>query len=134
MVSLSLEWSGGLEFTNGPDSPAIHFHSSKAGVTSPPQALAYAVMGCMAMDVVHVVQKGRHPLYAMTVRFEGVRASEAPKRFVRMSIHFALRGDVPEAVIVRAIEMSRTKYCSVLHTLRPDIDLTTSFSIQRGDE
>ena len=131
MVSLSLDWHGDLKFANSPGSPAIELHSSTPGVSSPPQALAYAVMACMAMDVVHVIQKGRHPFTAMTVKFEGERATEHPRRFVSMSIDFQITGQVDDHVVERAIELSRTKYCSVWNTVRPDVRLRTSFTIYR---
>ncbi len=130
-VSLSLDWQGDMKFVNGPDSPAIELHSSTPGVSSPPQALAYAVMACMAMDVVHVIQKGRHPLTGLSVGFEGQRAEDHPRRFVSMSLAFRVIGDVPDHVVERAIELSRTKYCSVWNTIRPDVELETSFFVQR---
>jgi uncharacterized OsmC-like protein len=130
-VSLSLDWKGDMKFSNGPDSPAIELHSSTPGVSSPPQALAYAVMACMAMDVVHVIQKGRHPLAALSIGFEGERAADHPRRFVSMSLAFQVTGDVPDHVVERAIELSRTKYCSVWNTIRPDVELRTSFVVQR---
>jgi uncharacterized OsmC-like protein len=130
-VSLSLDWKGDMKFSNGPDSPAIELHSSTPGVSSPPQALAYAVMACMAMDVVHVIQKGRHPLTALSIGFEGERADDHPRRFVSMSLTFQLTGDVPDHVVERAIVLSRTKYCSVWNTIRPDVELRTSFVVRR---
>jgi putative redox protein len=131
MISLSLDWLGDLKFTSSAGSPAIELHSSTPGVSSPPQALAYAVMACMAMDVVHVIQKGRHPMHGMTVKFEGERATEHPRRFVSMSIDFQITGQVDDHVVERAIQLSRTKYCSVWNTLRPDVELRTSFTIFR---
>jgi uncharacterized OsmC-like protein len=38
---------------------------------------------------------------------------------------------VPDHVIERAIELSRTKYCSVWNTIRPDVELRTSFVVRR---
>lgn len=131
MVTLSLDWKGGLKFANSAGSPAIELHSSTPGVTSPPQALAYAVVACMAMDVVHVIQKGRHPLQSMTVKFEGQRAHEHPRRFVWMAVDFQITGAIDDRVVERAIELSRTKYCSVWNTIRPDVELRTSFTIFR---
>lgn len=130
MVSLSLDWHGDLKFTNSAGSPAIELQSSTPGVSSPPQALAYAVMACMAMDVVHVLKKGRHDLRAMTVTFTGERAHEHPRRFVSMNIEFRITGRIDDHVIERAIELSRTKYCSVWNTLRSDIELTTSHVLE----
>lgn len=129
MVSLSLDWLGDMRFKNADDSPAIELNSSTPGVTSPPQALAYAVMACMGMDVVHTVQKGRHDLQAMRVRFEGERAVDHPRRFVTMGLHFEITGAVPDHVVERAIDLSRKKYCSVWNTIRPDVELTTTFTV-----
>lgn len=128
-MHLALEWQGDMKFGHAAGSPAITLQSSAPGVTSPPEALAYAVMGCMAMDVVHVLQKARRTLEGMTVRFTGERAVEHPRRFVSMVLHFDLAGDVPPDVVERAIELSRTKYCSVWNTIRPDVTLQTSFAI-----
>lgn len=130
-VSLSLDWRGGLRFTNGAGSPRIEMESSAKDLTSPPQALAYAVMGCMAMDIVHFVKKSRQDLRTLTITFDGDRAEEHPRRFVAMRLHFDLSGTVEDHVVARAIELSRTKYCSVWNTLRPDIQLTTSFKVER---
>jgi putative redox protein len=128
-VTLSLDWTGDLSFKGSEGSPAIELHSSKPGFASPPQALAYATMACMAMDVVHVLTKGRHELRALTVKFEGARASEPPRRFTVMHLNFVVTGDIPPAVVERAIMLSKTKYCSVSNTLRPDIDFQTKFEI-----
>jgi len=130
-VNLSLEWQGDLKFANSAGSPAIELHSSTPGVASPPQALAYAVMACMAMDVVHVIQKGRNALRAMTIKFDGQRAQEHPRRFISMAIDFQITGEVDDKVVERAIELSRTKYCSVWNTVRPDVELRTSFTVFR---
>ena len=132
MVKLSLDWKGEMKFHSSAGSPAIELHSSTPGVASPPQALAYGVMACMAMDVVHVVQKSRKVLKSMTVKFEGERAHTEPKRFVWMSIDFQLTGDIEDKVVSRAIELSRTKYCSVWNTIRPDVELRTSFTINKA--
>jgi putative redox protein len=131
VVTLSLDWHGDMKFGSSADSPAITLHSSTPGVASPPQALAYAIMACMAMDVVHVIKKGRHHIHSMTVKFKGERAHDAPKRFVWMTIDFHITADVTDKVVARAIELSRTKYCSVWNTIRPDVDLKTSFTVHR---
>jgi uncharacterized OsmC-like protein len=131
VVTLSLDWHGDLKFANSPGSPAIELHSSTPGVTSPPQALAYAVMACMAMDVVHVIQKGRHSLTGLTITCRGRRAEDQPRRFVSLEIHFAVTGDVSDHVVERANDLSRSKYCSVWNTNRPDVELTTTLSSQQ---
>jgi putative redox protein len=131
MVSLSLDWKGDLKFANSDGSPAIELHSSTPGVASPPQALAYAVMACMAMDVVHVITKSRAVLKAMRVSLTAERAADHPRRYVWMAIVFDVTADVEDKVVQRAIELSREKYCSVWNTIRPDVELRTSFVVHR---
>jgi uncharacterized OsmC-like protein len=38
-------------------------------------------------------------------------------------------GDPPPDRVERAIQLSRDRYCSVWHSLRPDITLQTSFEV-----
>ena len=94
MSTLRLNWQGLLKFTNEDGSPAIDLDSSTPGVTSPTQALGYAVMSCMGMDVVHILQKGRHTLEALSVAFEGTRTQEHPRRYTAIHLHFEITGDV----------------------------------------
>lgn len=127
--SLSLDWHGDFSFASSAGSPAIALDSGKPEVASPMQALAYGAMGCMAMDVVLILKKGRHDLKGLKVQFDGERAGDHPKRYTKMHLRFDVTGDVPEDAVVRALQLSRETYCSVSNTLRPDIDFTTSFTI-----
>ncbi len=104
---------------------------AKAG-PSPMQALAFALAGCMAMDVVHVLKKGKNDLRGLRVDLTGARASEDPHRFTAIALHYAITGDVPTAKVERAIELSREKYCSVWHSMRQDIELKVTFKVATG--
>lgn len=129
MSTLSLEWRGGLHFKSGPGGPPIELEGSTPGVLSPTQALAYSVMGCMAMDVADIIAKGRHTLRALRVTFEGERAPQPPRRYTMIHLRFEVTTGATQDVVDRAIELSRTKYCSVSNTLRPDLDFRTSVVI-----
>jgi putative redox protein len=85
--------------------------------------------GCMAADVVDIIRKGRHPLEALRVTFTGTRAEQPPRRFLAITLHFDLTGAVPGEAVERAISLSREKYCSVWHSFRQDITLSTTFVI-----
>ena len=130
-VSLSLDWKGDLRFSNSDGSPSIQLDSNDPAVSSPPQALAYAAMACMAMDVVHILQKGRHDVKALKVAFEGQRAEEHPRRFITMHIRFDITGNPPDEAVRRAIDLSHEKYCSVSNSIRTDIEFKTSFTVAR---
>lgn len=129
-MTLKLDWlQEELHFKNAPDSPPIELHGSKHGVTSPTQALAYSVMGCMAMDIVHMLQKGRHPLESLSVTFEGQRAEHPPRRYTAIHLHFDLTGDIPDDAVTRAIALSHEKYCSATVMLGKTAEVTTSFDV-----
>ena len=128
-MPLSLIWQDGLKFTGGPGGPPINLDSSEPGVLSPMQVLAYAVMGCMAMDVVYMLQKGRHDLQKLEVTFDSTRAPEPPKRYTSIHLHFEVTGPVPDKAVARAIELSHSTYCSVSNSLREDIELKTTFRV-----
>jgi putative redox protein len=130
-VSLALDWQGDLKFSNSAGSPSIQLDSNDPAVSSPPQALAYATMACMAMDVVHILQKGRHDVKAMKVAFEGQRAEDHPRRYIAMHIRFDITGNPPDEAVARAIELSHEKYCSVSNSIAKDIDFKTSFTVSR---
>jgi len=104
-------------------------HSSTPGFVSPTQALAYSVMACMAMDVVHILQKGHYDLRALVVKFKGTRAPEHPRRYTSIHLHFDITGIVPDAAVARAIDLSRSTYCSVSNSLREDIEFEPTFAV-----
>ena len=124
---VTLVWDDELRFTAETDGSQLMLDSrSKAG-PSPMQALAAALAGCMAMDVVSILVKGRHPLEGLRGVLTGMRADDPPSRFTEMSLVLHVEGDVPSEAIERAIQLSKDKYCSVWHSLRQDISLTTSY-------
>ena len=125
-----LVWSGDLRFgaTSG-DISLITDGDSAAGL-SPTQLLAISVAGCMSMDVVAMLRKGRHPLSSFSCTLTGQRASTVPRRFLSFHLHCRIAGAVPEPAVTRALELSRDRYCSVWHSLREDVTLTTSVDIQ----
>jgi len=129
-VPASLVWNGDLRFRAASGTAEITLDGASAAGPSPVQTLAFSLAGCMAMDVVDILRRGRHPLTTFSVAFVGHRAERHPHRFLRIELHFSVRGDVPAAAVERAVALSRDKYCSVWHSMRQDIDLTTTFEIE----
>lgn len=131
-TTIELIWEHDLVF--GGRSGDIHLSLDSASVVglSPMQALGFALSGCMAMDVVHVLTKGRHDLRGLRVDFTGQRATDEPRRFTAITLHYTITGDVPADKIERALELSREKYCSVWHSMRQDIELTLTFTVTPG--
>jgi putative redox protein len=99
---------------------------------SPMQALGFALAACMALDLVHILKKGRHDLRGLKADLIGQRAQDEPRRFTSIELKYTITGNVPEDQVVRAIQLSRDKYCSVWHSMRQDIDLRVSHVISPG--
>lgn len=129
-ASATLTWTGDLRFDAVAGHAALVIDGQSKAGPSPIDALAMAVAGCMAVDVVDIITKGRHELRGLTTRLTAERAADPPRRFVRVALHFEIDGPVPEAAIERALQLSRDKYCSVWQTCRQDIPLTTTFEVR----
>ena len=128
-ITATLTWQGDLKFRAATPRTEIILDSDSTAGPSPPEALAMALAGCMAIDVADIVLKGRHPLSALDVQVTGERQEEPPRHFVRFTLHFVIGGAVPAHAIQRAIDLSRDKYCSVWHSLRQDATLDATFEV-----
>lgn len=128
-TTLELVWERELVFGGRSGDATMILDSAGVAGPSPVQALAFALAGCMAMDVVHILKKGRFELRGLKVALKGERAQEAPHRLTAVSIDFTVTGPVPKDQIQRAIDLSHEKYCSVWHSMRQDIPFETRFSV-----
>jgi putative redox protein len=124
-----MEWEGDLRFRGRAGERALELDGDSRAAVSPVEALALSLAGCMASDVVHILVKGRADLKGLTARLVAERSPEEPRRLVSVDLRFSVRGDVPASKVERAIALSREKYCSVWHSLRRDIEFTTSFEV-----
>jgi putative redox protein len=132
-VVADLIWTGDLRFGGTSGNIGITLDGDSAAGPSPVQALAFALASCMAADVVHILTKGHHPLRGLHAHIVGERAQQDPHRLLKVDLHFDIDGAVPAAAADRAIALSREKYCSVAHSLNPDIELRVTCDVRTGD-
>jgi putative redox protein len=128
-TKVQLVWEHDLVFGGRSGDAAMTLDSGGHAGPSPVQTLAFALAGCMGMDVVHVLKKGRHDLRGLAIMLTAERAQSDPHRVTAVEIVFTVSGKVPNAAVQRSIDLSREKYCSVWHSFRQDITLTTKFTI-----
>ena len=126
---LDLEWLGEHRLRGRSGDVEMVMDSPPVAGPSPVQALAFALAGCMAIDVLVVMKRGRFDLKGLSARLVAERATTDPKRILKVDLHYTVAGQVPADRVERAIQLSREKYCSVWHSMRQDIELTTSFEI-----
>ena len=86
--------------------------------------------GCTAYDVVLILRRGRHDVRGCSVKLTAERATEDPKVFTRIHMHFSVSGRaLPAAAVERAIAMSHEKYCSASIMLGKTAEISTSFEL-----
>lgn len=85
---------------------------------SPMNLLLVTLAGCMAMDIVSILQKKGNKLSKFEMILNGDRNNEHPKRFNRITYQIRCEGDYKKEDLLRAFELSRDKYCSVLATVK----------------
>jgi putative redox protein len=131
-VIVKLNWTGGLRFTAinaGGHETAID--SDRVQAPSPVELLLEALGSCAAIDVITIMEKVRTPLESLEIHLDGDRHSPAPRYFTNVRMRFDAWGvGVNPAKLERAINLSVVKYCSVYHSLRPDIRFRAEFRIQ----
>ncbi|MEO0076762.1 MAG: OsmC family protein [candidate division WOR-3 bacterium] len=130
MPRVELKWIDGLRFVAKDDNKHSFILDTKTEVGGtetgfqPVDLILVSLAGCMAFDIVSILQKKRSELKTMTVTVEGERADEHPKRYTKINVIIKTNKEVSDADLQRAFELSRDKYCSVFWTLKipPEIN------------
>jgi putative redox protein len=99
------------------------------------ELLLLALGGCTAVDVISILRKKRERVTDYRVEVRGERRAEHPRAYTRVEVRHVIRGrNISERAVASAIELSETKYCSVAATLRPGVELATSYEIVEEGE
>jgi len=97
---------------------------------SPMDLLLMGAGGCASIDVVMILQKGRNDIVDCEVKVSGKRASEMPKVYTDIHMHFIVSGkDLKENAVERAVKLSMDKYCSASATLAKAATLTYDWEV-----
>jgi putative redox protein len=109
----------------GETGPELYLDGKSEEAQGPMDALLLALAGCMAGDIQMILERSRVPLTGLEVEVEGERAQVHPRRYTRIRLSCRVEGpeERHQEKVGRAVELSREKFCSVLHSLRTDIDL-----------
>ena len=101
----------------------------------PMEMLLLGLGGCSAFDVVHILQRGRHPVSDCRVDVTAERSDTPPKVFTRIHLHFRVAGDgLREAAVARAVELSAEKYCSASIMLAKAAEVSHDYAIEAAPD
>ena len=96
----------------------------------PMEMVLLGLGGCTAIDVLHMLRKGRQSITDMRVELDAERADDIPKVFTKIHLHFLLTGaGLDPHKIERAIDLSASKYCSASMMLNKTAEMTYDFEI-----
>lgn len=132
-TAVTIGWTGeGLRFEAAhPSDNSYRIDGDGVSAHSPVQALLLSLAGCTGADVIEIVKKMRIPITGLDVEVEGDRNAEPPRYFKAIRIRYVTLGvaaqDRPK--VERAIALSNEQYCSVLHSLRKDIEFSSELVI-----
>jgi putative redox protein len=101
---------------------------------SPMEYVLLGMGGCTCVDVVHILAKGRHDVGECIALLDSERASEDPKIFTRIHVHFVVTGKgLKREAVARAIELSAEKYCSASIMLGKMATITHDFEVKEAE-
>jgi putative redox protein len=105
-------------------------NSQRSSAASPVELLLLALGACTATDVASILKKKRQHVTSYVIEITGQRRDDYPRRFTAMNVHHILTGNSLSAkAVAQAIELSDVKYCSVAATLRPQVEIQSTFEI-----
>ena len=128
-----VSWAGDELFvgiTPSGHAQVLETNSARSSAATPMELLLLALGSCTAVDVVSILKKKRERVTGYRVEVGATRREEHPRAYTRMEVRHVLRGhNLSEKAVASAIELSETKYCSVAATLRPAVELVTTYEI-----
>ena len=105
-------------------------NSERGSAPSPVELLLIGLGSCTGIDVISILKKKRQNVTDYRIEVSGQRRTKHPRAYTRMQVRHILRGcNLSEKAVAQAIELSEAKYCSVAATLRPTVEIVSSFEI-----
>ncbi len=127
-------WQGqGMAFVGSISNGASLKFNSVGDDFRPLELVMTALAGCTAMDVVDILRKKRQAVTAFEVDAHGETSDEHPHKYTSIEIKYTVTGDaIDPAAVARAIELSESKYCGVMATLRAAAPIKTRYEIRQA--
>jgi putative redox protein len=128
---VSLRWEEGLRFVGGAaDGPVTHVDGDNTAAPGPMLTLLLAAASCSGSDVVVILEKMRIDLQHLRIEVTGRRREQEPRRYIAIHLDYHIGGKgLTQEKAERAVNLSVDKYCSVIHSLAPDIAITYAVTL-----
>jgi putative redox protein len=134
-------WRGNMAFDGMSDSGIpvpLDADAAVGGANSgarPMELIALGLAGCTAIDVISVLRKKCQEVTRFEVHVDAPRAEEHPKVFTNAVITYVVSGTaIDEASVLRAIELSATRYCPAQAMLGQVFPMELRYEIYEDEE
>jgi putative redox protein len=124
-------WQGAQRFDTGRvGGPVARLDGTNETGQSPVDALLSALVTCSGVDVVDILAKRRTPVERCVIDVTAVRRADTPRRVLRFDIGYRIDGGgIERQHAERAIALAIEKYCTVAATLKSDIVIETTLTL-----
>lgn len=98
----------------------------------PMELLLMGLGGCTAIDVLLILKKQRQAVEDLKISVSGEREKiEGTEMtpFRKINIHFKFKGELVDAKVQKAIELSMEKYCSATAQFNTTAEITHTYEI-----
>lgn len=136
-----VNWKGKSEFVGTADTTGFPVQMDSVSVAnggngaSPMELIAIGLAGCSAMDIISILQKKQQKVNSFDIQVDAERASEHPKVYTGAVVTYIVTGSgVEENALLRAIELSITRYCSVHAMLSQAFPIDVRYEIYDEEE
>ncbi len=141
-MKANVTWKGNLAFDGQTESgfpipldadPAV---GGKNNGPRPMEMIALGLAGCTAMDVISILKKKckEKEITSFEVRVDAPRAEGHPKVFTSATITYIVKGDdIQETSVLRAIELTATKYCPAQAMLGQVMPINLNYEIYSNE-
>ena len=129
-MKVTIDWVNDLNFIGKNSKRQKVMFGAEGDYASPMENLLMSVGACASVDVVMILKKARQDIAGCHCEIDSDRADEPPRRFTGLRMKFVVRGKgLSEKQVKKAIDLSVEKYCSVMHSLDPNMPVETSYQI-----
>jgi len=135
-MEAKVNWNGKMSFTGKAETGfEVHLDTYPAfgGENNgfrPMELMSLSLAGCTAMDVISILKKKRQDIIRFEVTVKADRSEEHPKVFTEAEIEYLVTGyGVDENAVLRAIELSATRYCPAQGMLAKSFPIHLKYKI-----
>ncbi|MGE3262950.1 MAG: OsmC family protein [Bacteriovoracia bacterium] len=116
-MKLIAQWKQKMLFAAEADGHAVSMDAKAPfgadAALTPKQLILAAVCGCAGMDIAGLLKKHKQPVEEFTIEAVAKVHEEHPAVFEELEVSFRLKGLIDDKILIEAVHLSQSKYCSV---------------------